>query len=170
MDFYTYRAKLNPVKGIDSVYDGDTITKMVIDMGFNTQHINSVRLWGIDTPEIRTRNKTEKIKGYQARTMLRLLIDDKPLAIKSFSKKGTGKYGRILGELYIYNGVNEDAEGNIINTKWINAGLKLIDCGLAVPYHGGTKVKDWGEDEGEIEDNEVIINRVKEGKDEFIEN
>ena len=31
MDFYTYRAKLNPAKGIDSVYDGDTITKMVID-------------------------------------------------------------------------------------------------------------------------------------------
>ena len=170
MDFYTYRAKLNPVKGIDSVYDGDTISKLVIDVGFNIQHINSVRLWGIDTPEIRTRNKTEKIKGYQARTMLRLLIGDKQLAIKSFSKKGTGKYGRVLGELHIYNGVNEDAEGNIINTKWINAGLKLIDCGLAVPYYGGTKVKDWGEDEGEIEDNEVIINRVKEGKDEFIEN
>ena len=169
MDFYTYRAKLNPVKGINSVYDGDTISKLVIDVGFNIQHINSVRLWGIDTPEIRTRNKTEKIKGYQARTMLRLLIGDKPLAIKSFSKKGTGKYGRVLGELHIYNGVNEDAEGNIINTKWINAGLKLIDCGLAVPYYGGTKVKDWGEDEGEIEDNEVIINRVKEGKDEFIE-
>jgi len=169
MDFYTYRAKLNPVKGINSVYDGDTISKLVIDVGFNIQHINSVRLWGIDTPEIRTRNKTEKIKGYQARTMLRLLIGDKQLAIKSFSKKGTGKYGRVLGELHIYNGVNEDAEGNIINTKWINAGLKLIDCGLAVPYYGGTKVKDWGEDEGEIEDNEVIINRVKEGKDEFIE-
>lgn len=169
MDFYTYRAKLNPVKGINSVYDGDTISKLVIDVGFNIQHINSVRLWGIDTPEIRTRNKIEKIKGYQARTMLRLLIGDKPLAIKSFSKKGTGKYGRVLGELHIYNGVNEDAEGNIINTKWINAGLKLIDCGLAVPYYGGTKVKDWGEDEGEIEDNEVIINRVKEGKDEFIE-
>ena len=169
MDFYTYRAKLNPVKGINSVYDGDTISKLVIDVGFNIQHINSVRLWGIDTPEIRTRNKTEKIKGYQARTMLRLLIGDKQLAIKSFSKKGTGKYGRVLGELHIYNGVNEDAEGNIINTKWINAGLKLIDCGLAVPYYGGTKVKDWGEDEGEIEDNEVIINRVKERKDEFIE-
>ena len=170
MDFYTYRAKLNPAKGINSVYDGDTISKLVIDMGFNMQHINSFRLWGIDTPELRTRNKIEKIKGYQARTMLRLLIDDKPLAIKSFSKKGTGKYGRVLGELHIYNGVNEDAEGNIINTKWMNAGLKLIDCGLAVPYYGGTKVKDWGEDEGEIEDNEVIINRVKEGKDEFIEN
>ena len=170
MDFYTYRAKLNPAKGIDSVYDGDTITKMVIDMGFNTQHINSVRIAFIDTPELRTRNKIEKIKGYQARTMLRLLIGNKPLAIKSFSKKGTGKYGRILGELYIYNGVNEDAEGSIINTKWMNAGLKLIDCGLAVPYYGATKVKDWGEDEGEIEDNEVIINRVKEGKDEFIEN
>jgi micrococcal nuclease len=155
---------------INSVYDGDTVSNLVIDMGFNMQHINSFRLWGIDTPELRTRNKTEKIKGYQARTMLRLLIGDKQLAIKSFSKKGTGKYGRILGELYIYNGVNEDAEGNIINTKWMNAGLKLIDCGLAVPYYGGTKVKDWGEDEGEIEDNEVIINRVKEGKDEFIEN
>jgi len=170
MDFYTYMAKLNPTKGIDSVYDGDTITKMVIDVGFNMQHINSVRLWGIDTPELRTRNKTEKIKGYQAREMLRLLIGDKQLAIKSFSKKGTGKYGRVLGELYIHNGVNEDEEGNVVSTKWMNAGLKLIDCGLAVPYYGGTKVKDWGEDEGEIEEFNKKIEIIKEGKDEYIEN
>lgn len=170
MDFYTYMAKLNPAKGIDSVYDGDTITKMVIDVGFNMQHINSVRLWGIDTPELRTRNKTEKIKGYQAREMLRLLIGDKQLAIRSFSKKGTGKYGRVLGELYIHNGVNEDEEGNVVSTKWMNAGLKLIDCGLAVPYYGGTKVKDWGEDEGEIEEFNKKIEIIKEGKDEYIEN
>jgi len=170
MDFYTYRVKLDSKRGIDSVYDGDTISNLEIDMGFKIKYVNSFRIMGIDTPELRTKNKIEKIKGYQARTMLRLLIGDKDLAIKSTTKKGTGKYGRVLGELYIHNGVLLDNDGRIVNHRWINAGYKLIDCGLAVPYYGGTKVKDWGKDESEIEENEKIINRIKEGKDENISN
>jgi endonuclease YncB( thermonuclease family) len=44
--------------------------------------------------------------------------------------QGRGKYGRILGVLWDFN-------GNSINAK-------LIDAGLAVEYWGGTKVKIWG--------------------------
>ena len=165
MNFYTYMAKLDDKKGIESVYDGDTITKLQVDLGFNMKYINSFRIIGIDTPELRTKSKIEKIKGYQARTMLRLLIGDKQLAIKSISKKGTGKYGRLLGELYIHDGVDLNEEGKITNHRWINAGLKMIDCGLAVPYDGGTKVKDWSKDESEIDEIDKMLNRIK-GKKE----
>ena len=89
MDFYTYRVKLDSKRGIDSVYDGDTISNLEIDMGFKIKYVNSFRIMGIDTPELRTKDKIEKIKGYQARTMLRLLIGDKDLAIKSTTKNKT---------------------------------------------------------------------------------
>ena len=170
MDFHQYRAKLDRKKGIESVYDGDTITNLEIDMGFKIKYVNSFRLWGIDTPEIRTKSKIEKIKGYQARTMLSLLIGDKDLAIKSYSAKGTGKYGRVLGELFIHNGVRLNEEGEIVSHRWLNAGYKLISCGLAVPYHGGTKSKDWSKDESDIDEYDKMIEIIKEGKDENIEN
>ena len=136
MDFYTYKASLDSKRGIDSVYDGDTISNLVIDMGFKMKYINSFRIIGIDTPELRTKSKIEKAKGYQARDMLRLIIGDNDLAIQSISKKGTGKYGRVLGHLFVKNG-----------DIWQNAGSQLIKCGLAVEYWGGTKVKDWSKDD-----------------------
>ena len=163
MNFYTYMAKLNSKKGINSVYDGDTISKLEVDLGFNIKYVNSFRIIGIDTPELRTKNKIEKIKGYQARDMLRLLIGDNQIAIRSITKKGTGKYGRLLGELYIHQGVDLDKEGRIVNHNWINAGNKLIECGLAVAYDGGTKTKNWGEDEGEIQAIDDMIKNIKEG-------
>jgi len=135
MDFYTYKASLETKRGIDSVYDGDTVSNLVIDMGFKMKYINSFRIIGIDTPELRTKSKIEKAKGYQVRDMLRLIIGDNDLAIQSVSAKGTGKYGRVLGHLFVKNG-----------DIWQNAGSELIKCGLAVEYWGGTKVKDWSKE------------------------
>jgi len=89
-------------------------------------------------------------------------VEGKELRIQSIGKKGTGKYGRILGNLFIQNGVMLDKDGKIEGVKWIDAGLKLIDCGLAVPYYGKTKVKDWSKNEREIEDNEAMIERYKQ--------
>lgn len=160
MNFYTYMAKLDDKRGIESVYDGDTISKLQVDLGFNLKYINSFRIIGIDTPEIRTRSKIEKVKGYQARTMLRLLIGTNQLAVQSISKKGTGKYGRLLGKLYIHQGVDLDKEGNITNHKWLDAGQRLIDCGLAVVYDGGTKTKDWGADDSDIEEMDKLLERM----------
>ena len=131
-------------------------------MGYNIKHINSLRIIGIDTPELRTKNKVEKIKGYQARDMLRLLIGERQLAIKSVTIKGTGKYGRLLGELYIHQGVDLDDEGKITNHRWLNAGNKLIECGLAVAYDGGTKTKDWGMDTSNIDEMDKLIEQMKE--------
>ena len=70
----------------------------------------------------------------------------------------------MLGELYIHQGVDTNQEGKIINHRWLNAGLKMIDCGLAVPYDGGTKVKDWSKDEETIEETDAMITRLKEIK------
>lgn len=147
---YLYPAKLNNglhrgKQGLDSVYDGDTVSNMILDLGFNRYMVTSVRLLGIDTPEIRTKSKIEKIKGYQARDMLRLLIADKEMIFESVSRKGTGKYGRALGILWVNTGVKLDDEGNILEKIWENVTDKLIECGLAVPYDGGTKLKNWRE-------------------------
>ena len=148
---YLYPAKLNNGlgrgrTGLESVYDGDTVSNMILDLGFNRYMVTSVRLLGIDTPELRTKSKVEKIKGYQARDMLRILIGENDLIFESVSKKGTGKYGRALGNLWINTGVKYDEDGRITQKIWDNAGDKLIECGLAVAYDGGTKAKDWSKD------------------------
>lgn len=89
------------IKEIVKVIDGDTVD-VVIDLGFHTCVKKRIRLYGINTPETRTRDKTEKIKGFQAKKKLCDLcsaaIGDtaSPLILKSY---GLGKYGRVLGEL-----------------------------------------------------------------------
>ena len=95
---YIFKAKLNNglargKTGIDTIYDGDTISKMILDLGFNRYMVSTVRIIGIDTPELRTKSQTEKAKGYQARDMLRLLIGNNDMVFESINAKGTGKYG-----------------------------------------------------------------------------
>tara|TARA_B100000579_G_scaffold412044_1_gene403374 strand:- start:713 stop:1102 length:390 start_codon:yes stop_codon:yes gene_type:complete len=124
MEKYIYRGKL------DRVVDGDTIDAM-IDVGFNIWLKKRIRFKGIDTWESRTRNLEEKAKGLEAKARLIELLDKvsaKPgfFRIRSY---GVGKYGRLLGELFIM-----DIEGNQIN---IND--KLIEEGHAYVYEGGKK-------------------------------
>ena len=98
-----------------SVYDGDTVT-LDIQLGFNiTMHKQKVRLLGINTPEVRGK---ERMDGLVSRDRLRELIDDKDIIIVTHKDKG-GKYGRLLATIY-HNGIN-------INQL-------LIDEGLAKPY------------------------------------
>ena len=124
MEKYIYRGKL------DRVVDGDTIDAM-IDVGFNIWLKKRVRFKGIDTWESRTRDLEEKAKGLEAKARLIELLDKvsaKPgfFRIKSY---GVGKYGRLLGEIFIM-----DSDGNQIN---IND--KLIEEGHAYVYEGGKK-------------------------------
>jgi len=115
---YTYEATL--IK----IIDGDTIDAMV-DLGFNMWIEIRIRLNGIDTPEIRTRDLEEKAKGFVAKKRLTEVL-------RSHSNKfiiishGRDKYGRCLGEIMV--------EGNSVNQL-------LIDEGLAIPYDGGKKKK-----------------------------
>ena len=124
MEKYIYRGKL------DRVVDGDTIDAL-IDVGFDIWLKKRVRFQGIDAWESRTRNLEEKAKGLEAKARLIELLDkvsSKPgfFRIKSH---GLGKYGRLLGELFIM-----DKDGNSIS---INE--KLIEEGHAYIYNGGKK-------------------------------
>ena len=124
MEKYIYRGKL------ERVVDGDTIDAL-IDVGFNIWIKKRIRYSGIDTWESRTRNLEEKAKGLEAKARnkeLLMEVSSKPgyFRLKSF---GVGKYGRVLGEIYI-----EDKEG-----KQYNINKTLISEGHAYIYEGGKK-------------------------------
>ena len=83
---YTYQAMI-----ID-VYDGDTFTAL-IDLGFHVTIQEKIRLYGVDTPELRG---SERTKGIEVRDYVRSLILDKPVLLQTIKDK-KGKYGRYLG-------------------------------------------------------------------------
>ena len=124
MEKYIYRGKL------ERVDDGDTIDAL-IDVGFDIWIKKRIRYSGIDTWESRTRNLEEKAKGLEAKARNKELLMEVSsksgyFRLKSF---GVGKYGRVLGEIYI-----EDAEG-----KQYNINETLISEGHAYVYDGGKK-------------------------------
>ena len=107
------------------VVDGDTADAM-IDLGFNIWVKKRIRFYGVDTWECRTRNKEEKVKGLAAKAYVKDLLensDDGKFAIKSH---GVGKYGRVLGELFVKG-----------HEQSVNELLK--ENGHAYEYHGGKK-------------------------------
>lgn len=106
---YRYKAVVR------SVYDGDTI-RVDIDLGFNTWIRNtSLRLYGINTPEIRG---DERDAGLISKAYVeeRLPVG-KEIVIESF-KDRTGKYGRYLATIF-YDGAN-------LNEELVEAGLAEV--------------------------------------------
>ncbi len=90
---YEYRCK------VVKIIDGDTVD-VDIDLGFGVWlHKERVRLYGIDTPESRTRDLEEKKYGLAAKDFLTGMLDDDQIILKTHKDK-TGKFGRILGELW----------------------------------------------------------------------
>lgn len=93
INIYTYKARCV------SVYDGDSIT-LDIDLGFNHWMLNQkIRLLGIDTPEIRGKERPE---GLVSAERLRGLIEGKDVIMVSHRDRA-GKYGRWLATIYIDN-------------------------------------------------------------------
>ena len=86
------------IKKIVKYVDGDTID-IVVDLGFHVSVKKRIRLHGINTPEIRTKNKKEKELGFKARERLVELCEanNGTLILRSH---GLGKYGRVLGEIF----------------------------------------------------------------------
>jgi micrococcal nuclease len=118
------------VEEVKTVVDGDTID-VVIDLGFDILFASRVRLAGIDTPESRTTNKTEKVLGLEAKEYLKKQLKDaKSVVIRTEKMNSSEKYGRILGWVYI-NGESESVNN------------KMINDGYAWGYLGETKVKDF---------------------------
>ena len=121
---------------INKVLDGDTID-VTIDLGFDLYKKERVRIAGVDTPEKRTRNLEEKALGIDATNWLKEKLDstiagDDELTIRTELVGGVGKYGRLLGWLYI-----GDSE--------LSLNEAMITEGYAWAYDGGTKQKDFEE-------------------------
>ena len=113
------------------VVDGDTVD-VLIDVGFSTFKKERVRLYGINTPECRTRDLEEKKKGLAAKARNKELltkVSNKPKYFRLVSH-GTGKYGRVLGEIHI---MDKDETKMSINET-------LIKEGHAYKYDGGKKM------------------------------
>ena len=127
------------------VVDGDTID-CYIDMGFDLKIKKRVRYMGIDTWESRTRNKEEKIKGLAAKARNKELLEESVFKLKSF---GTGKFGRVLGEIFVDPAVvgehiqecisSPDSDIDLSTDGWVSVNDILIEEGHAYDYHGGKK-------------------------------
>ena len=88
------------INKVTKIVDGDTID-VLLDMGFDIKYQSRVRLFGIDTPESRTRNKEEKVRGLLSKSYLKnQLKKANKLTIKTHKGSETGKFGRILGEVF----------------------------------------------------------------------
>ena len=86
---------------VTRVVDGDTID-CVLDLGFSILHKCRVRLYGIDTPESRTRDLDEKARGKLASKFLEDSINNgKQVILRSELKDSKGKYGRVLGSIVV---------------------------------------------------------------------
>jgi len=113
---YEYNCK------VKRVVDGDTVD-VVIDLGFDVAYSSRVRLYGIDTPESRTRDKDEKARGFISKDFLKSWLDKGNVVIRTRKDK-KGKFGRILGEMVVDD---------------ININELMIEEHHAVKYHGQSK-------------------------------
>ena len=118
---------------INRVVDGDTID-VTIDLGFDLYKKERVRVAGVDTPEKRTRNLEEKALGIDATGWLKAKLEetikgDEELLIRTELKGGVGKYGRLLGWLYV-------------GESDVSLNEQMITEGYAHAYDGGTKNMD----------------------------
>lgn len=135
---FEYEAK------VKRIVDGDTIDSY-IDLGFNVHVDKRIRFLGIDTPESRTRDLTEKRYGLGAKYRLTEMLEsnENKFILKS---SGTGKFGRVLGELFIPDVGFEDEPCSIVynNIRMVSVNQMMIHEGHAVAYFGGSKqeVKD----------------------------
>jgi micrococcal nuclease len=121
---FEYHAKVN------KVIDGDTIN-VDLDLGFNVVLSNqSVRLLGIDTPESRTSDKTEKIFGTLSKNKVKEFIDkcEGQILLQTVLSDSEEKFGRLLGKII-------NPKDNVILNDW------LIISHYAVAYNGENKDK-----------------------------
>jgi endonuclease YncB( thermonuclease family) len=103
------------------VYDGDTVTVASRTAGTNIVYRFSVRLAGIDSPEMNSKNNVEKERAIFVRDRLHDLVFGKIVLLKNLS---TEKYGRILADIYLDS---------------LHVNQYMIDQKYAYVYNGGKK-------------------------------
>lgn len=135
---YKYAAR------VARIIDGDSIV-LDIDLGFNTWlNKQSIRLYGVDTPEYRTRDLVEKQHGTLAKERVEALIQPGDTVLVETIKDKHEKFGRILGIIHTNTG--------------INIGELLIEEALAVKYHGQSKSQIEAQ---HLENRQYLINEGK---------
>ena len=121
---YEYRCK------VVKIIDGDTVD-VDIDLGFGVWlKKERIRMFGIDTPESRTRDLDEKKYGLMAKDYITRLLDDEGGIVLKTHKDAEGKYGRILGEFVVYDAATD-------SSRTLNQ--IMIDLHYGVEYHGQSK-------------------------------
>jgi micrococcal nuclease len=117
--YYEYK-----IKKIDNIYDGDTIT-VTLDLGFNTYRTEKLRLYGINTPEIRGKEKKQGLISKKEVELIlqKAIINNYEIIIRTIKDK-QGKYGRYLAEILI-----KESEDKIVNLNKL-----LVEKGLAKEY------------------------------------
>ena len=117
------------IKEITHFVDGDTFDCM-IDLGFDILHKIRVRMYGMNTPESRTRDLDEKKRGLESKDKLVEMLTEDHLDFKLILKtKEKGKFGRWLG--IVLKRYKDDTE--------IDVNQLMIEEGYAVPYFGGKR-------------------------------
>ena len=127
------------------VLDGDTID-CYIDLGFDLKIKKRIRYMGIDTWESRTRDLDEKKKGLAAKARNKELLEG---GVFKLISHGTGKFGRVLGEIFVSPDIFGDHINDCISNPessidlsvdgWVSVNDILIEEGHAYDYHGGKK-------------------------------
>jgi len=139
---YTYRCK------VVKIIDGDTVD-VDIDLGFGVWlKKERIRMYGIDTPESRTRDLDEKKYGLLAKEFITRMLDDEGGIILKTQKDAEGKFGRILGELWRTTNYAD---------KSINE--YMIEKHHAVRYHGQSKE---AIQEQHLKNRELLIDHFEE--------
>ena len=134
---HEYRCK------IVKVIDGDTVD-VDIDLGFGVwMKKERIRLYGIDTPESRTRDKEEKKYGLIAKDAVLSYLPLDSIQTLRTQKDKVGKFGRILGDFEVYYS-QED--------RWCGVVEILIKESYGVPYKGQSK--------GEIEEQHLANRKI----------
>jgi micrococcal nuclease len=114
------------VDKVVSVYDGDTFRVNIKSYPDIVGKRISIRLNGVDTPEIRGKCKEEKQLAKKAKSVVKTRLKRaKKIELRNMQR---GKYFRIVADVY----VDGKSLANI-----------LLEKKLAVRYSGGTKIKDW---------------------------
>ena len=142
---YTYQAR------VVKIIDGDTIRADIYlqsekeDLGFNVWREErivyknqTIRFYGINTPETRTRDLEEKKKGLEAKQEVIEFLESCGMWCQVYSRE-KGKYGRVLG--VIFRRECQDytlADDNPLHYKQ-SLNYKLIESGHATEYFGGKK-------------------------------
>ncbi len=129
MERFWYGAKLL------KVIDGDTI-ELMVDLGFDIHHKMRVRLYGINTPESRTKDLAEKELGLKAKKFTEDWFTNHQWVFVNTIPDKNDKYGRILARIYSSDKIDDP------KTACLN--LDMIQSGNAREYYGiGDKT--WAE-------------------------